>query len=163
MVGQADGLLSSFLKKKRFECALPFIKGKVIDIGCGVGKLAEHVEPDNYVGIDKDIESINTAKNNHPNHKFYTLEKSQGIEAKFDTVVAPAVIEHVKNPVDVIVYLKSLLAKESLIITTPHPRSNLIHDFGSRTGIFSRRANEEHKELIDTKKWPISLVKQLLE
>jgi len=40
MADQADGFLSPFLRKKRIEMALPFIKGRVIDIGCGVGKLA---------------------------------------------------------------------------------------------------------------------------
>jgi len=55
MADQTDGFLSPFLRKKRIEMALPFIKGRVIDIGCGVGKLAKYVEAENYVGIDKDI------------------------------------------------------------------------------------------------------------
>lgn len=44
MADQADGFLSPFLRKKRIEMALPFIKERVIDIGCGVGKLAKYVE-----------------------------------------------------------------------------------------------------------------------
>ncbi len=52
MADQTDGFLSPFLRKKRIEMALPFIKGRVIDIGCGVGKLAKYVEAENYVGID---------------------------------------------------------------------------------------------------------------
>jgi len=153
MADQADGILSAFLRRKRIELALPFIKGKVIDMGCGVGKLAEHVEPDDYVGIDKDIESIYIAKSKYPNHKFYTSEESEDIKDKFDTVVSLAVVEHVENPLDFIVFLKSLLTKDgSIVITTPHPRSGLIHKLGSKMGLFSSHAEKEHEELIDIKK-----------
>ena len=88
MADQADGFLSPFLRKKRIEMALPFIKGRVIDIGCGVGKLAKYVEAENYVGIDKDIECIRTVKRKYPNYAFYTLEQYRDIEDKFATVAA---------------------------------------------------------------------------
>ena len=55
MADRANSFLSPFLRKKRIEMALPFIKGRVIEMGCGVGKLAIYVEAENYVGIDKDI------------------------------------------------------------------------------------------------------------
>ena len=153
MNGQADGLLSAFLRTTRIQRALPFIKGKVLDVGCGVGKLAEYIGPENYVGIDKDPESVNTAKEQHPNHKFYLSDRPDTIEDKFDTVVALAVIEHVDNPIEFMIHLKSLLATKGLIvITTPHPRSDFIHHFGSSIGLFSRLAHEEHKELLDKDK-----------
>ena len=44
--GPTEGILSPYLRSKRLSPALPYIKGRVLDVGCGVGLLAviEHVE-----------------------------------------------------------------------------------------------------------------------
>lgn len=153
MAVQVEGILSNFLRKKRIGAALPFLKGRVIDIGCGIGELAEFIDPEKYFGSDKDVESVNMAKRKYPHHTFYKLEGYCDIYKEFDTVVALAVLEHVENPVDFLIYLKSLLKKEgSIVLTTPHPRSRLIHKFGSWIGLFSYRAEKEHQLLIGTKK-----------
>lgn len=153
MAVQTTGILSNFLRNKRIEAALPFLKGRVFDVGCGVGKLAEYIDAEKYVGNDKDLESIIIAKSKYPNHTFYTLKERHDNRKIFDTVAALAVIEHAMNPVDFLIHLKSLLAKEgSIVITTPHPRSRLIHKFGSLIGLFSGGAEREHQELIGTKK-----------
>jgi hypothetical protein len=36
------------------------------------------------------------------------------------------------------------------VCTTPHPKIDWIHDFGASTGFFSKHANEEHEELLDS-------------
>jgi 2-polyprenyl-3-methyl-5-hydroxy-6-metoxy-1,4-benzoquinol methylase len=153
MPDQVSGILSPFLRYRRIAAARPFIKGSVIDVGCGTGKLAEYVHPDNYVGTDTDVGSISFARVKYPRHTFLTAEEAANIKRKFDTVVALAVIEHVGNPVEFAKYLRSLLIKDGLlVITTPHPCGNLILEIGSKFGIFSSEAHEEHEELLDERR-----------
>lgn len=150
MPDQVSGVLSPFLRRKRIKAATSFIRGNVIDIGCGIGCLAEYVRPNDYVGTDRDTESISIAKTRYPQHTFLTAEQVLDIKRTFDTVVALAVIEHVEDPVSFAKYLGSLLAEDGLIvITTPHPRGDFIHGLGSKFGLFSREGHEEHKELLD--------------
>jgi len=44
MAVQTTGILSNYLRIQRIETALPFLKGKVFDVWCGVGKLAEYID-----------------------------------------------------------------------------------------------------------------------
>jgi hypothetical protein len=65
-------------------------------------------------------------------------------------VVSLAVLEHVENPLDFMFFLKSLLAENGkIVITTPHPHSEAIHSLGSKIGLFSSHAHQEHKKLFD--------------
>jgi 2-polyprenyl-3-methyl-5-hydroxy-6-metoxy-1,4-benzoquinol methylase len=148
-----DGILSPFLRRKRIMAALPYIQGRVIDVGCGSGALANYVKSACYVGIDKDPAIIRIAKTIYPNHVFYTTEEFHNAnnEAnKFNTVVSLAVLEHVENPLDFMLFLKSLLAENGkIVITTPHPHSQIIQSLGSKTGLFSSHAHQEHKKLFN--------------
>lgn len=154
MADQAtEGLLSPFLKRQRISAAREHIKGRVLDVGCGNGALAEHVGSRNYVGIDVDPASIEAARANHPAHTFIQTLSLDG--ETFDTVAALAVIEHVNDPRAFLNKLKANLARSPdarIVCTTPHPSMDWIHLIGSRVGIFSPSANEEHEELLGRKK-----------
>ena len=131
---------------------MPFVRGSVVDFGCGVGALAEHISCDRYVGVDKDSEIIDIARKSYPSHTFYTLEEFEESRGKFDTVVALAVVEHIDNVAEFFLYLKSLLTKNgTIVITTPHKSSGFIYKFGARLGLFSRVAEEGHKALFDAR------------
>jgi len=148
-----EGVLSPFLKRQRIFAVREHIKGRVLDVGCGNGALAEHVDSQNYVGIDLDPVSIAAARRNYPSHKFVQTERLDG--EVFDTVAALAVIEHVKDPRIFLATLKSNLAHAPaalIVCTTPHPSMDWVHWVGSRIGAFSRSANEEHEDLLDKKK-----------
>lgn len=152
MANQANGLLSPYLRKKRIEAVKPYLNGKVLDYGCGVGKLTEFINIDNYIGVDIDKESIEEAKKNYPNYIFFELNKFDDLkdDLKFDTIVSMAVIEHVKNPEQFLINLSNYLKEDGcIVLTTPHPKADWIHDFGSKIGLFSSHANEEHEELLD--------------
>lgn len=155
MANQVNGLLSPYLRKKRIDAVKEHLKGKVLDYGCGTGKLTELIETDNYTGVDIDKESINEAKKNHPNYSFFELNEFTGLKGnlKFDTIVSMAVIEHVKNPEEFLKNLSKYLKEGGcIVLTTPHPKADWIHDIGSKIGLFSSHANEEHEELIDEDK-----------
>ena len=36
-----------------------------------------------------------------------------------------------------------------ILVTTPHPSMDWVHDVGSKIGLFSGHANEEHEHLLD--------------
>ena len=107
MVAQSEeGILSPFLAKKRMSKVLPFLKGSVLDYGCGVGNLAEIVDKD-YVGFDIDNESLSIAKQRYPKKIFISELPS---EQKYDTIIMLAVIEHLDNPLN---ELKILIKNQS--------------------------------------------------
>lgn len=149
----AEGLLSPYLRRKRFAAARPFLRGRVLDVGCGTGGLAAFVEPDAYLGVEVDAFSLGRAQAAHPRHRFVSgLSEVDGV---FDTVLALAVIEHVPDPAGFLTTLAAHLQRSPharLVLTTPHPSVDWVHDIGAAVGLFSRHANEEHEELLDKRK-----------
>jgi SAM-dependent methyltransferase len=144
-----EGLLSPFLRRKRIKAVRPFLRGLVLDVGCGTGELARLVSSDSYYGFDRDQDSINIAHQQLSNHQFHTRMPDQG---RFDTVVALAVIEHSAEPESFLrnlcLYLRPDL-QSRIILTTPHPKLEWAHDLGARLGLFSLHASEEHETLFD--------------
>ena len=146
----AEGLLSPFLRKQRILAAKPYLRGWVLDVGCGSGRLAAYVEPPFYVGVDVDEKSLVIALRDFPDHEF--RHDLPDVPEQFDTVVALAVIEHVADRRNFLHSLRRLLrstADARVVCTTPHPTMNIVHWIGSRIGLFSRSANDEHGDLLD--------------
>jgi SAM-dependent methyltransferase len=149
----AEGSLSPFLRRRRFAAAKPFLRGRILDIGCGAGRLAAWFGPDNYVGVEIDPESLRKARTTFPGHRFEADFPSE--REKFDTVVALAVIEHVSDPGAFLKKLSRYLVdsrEASIVCTTPHPAAEWIHDVGAGLGLFSKHANEEHEALLGRRK-----------
>ncbi len=141
MADQAvEGMLSPWLRKKRLTTASAHLNGRVLDFGCGSGELAAMVPSGLYVGVDRDELSLTRARLKYPRHRFVTkLSDELGL---FDTVVSLAVIEHVKDPSAFLAVLADYLVdspRSSLVVTTPHPTVDWIHDLGASIGLFSGR------------------------
>lgn len=149
----SEGVLSGYLRRKRFEMVKPFLTKKILDIGCGSGMLAGLISCENYLGLEVDDEVLDCAKNNFPNHNF--VSTLDNCDEKFDTIVMLAVIEHVNKPEnflkDISNYLNASNPEARIVLTTPHPYSEWIHDLGSSIGLFSAHANEEHETLLNRK------------
>ncbi|CFQ31111.1 class I SAM-dependent methyltransferase [Yersinia bercovieri] len=149
----AEGILSPYLKQKRFEAATPYLKGLILDFGCGSGALSMRVKAGDYAGIDRDELSLESAQKQFPQHRFLNTLPTP-IE-HFDTVISPAVIEHVSNPAIFLKMLTTYLSEKPssrLVITTPHPFVDWVHDLGAKIGLFSKHANDEHEDLLDRQK-----------
>lgn len=152
MTDQAsEGLLSPFLRRQRMRAAQPLLGGKVLDIGCGAGHLARYVVAADYVGIDRDLASLELARKSFPEHRF--VSNLSEVEGQFDTVVALAVIEHVADPAAFLQAARQFMVGSgaAIILTTPHPSVDWVHDLGARVGLFSSHASEEHEALLDGK------------
>lgn len=115
MPDQMSGLLSPFLRQRRIEAALPLLgSGRILDFGCGTGELARWLAAERYLGVDRDQESVEIARERFPDHEFLTVEAFETGNAKprrgFDVVVALAVIEHLPEPVRWLAETGSVLA-----------------------------------------------------
>jgi len=147
MADQADGLLSPWLRKQRINMVSPYLRDKVLDYGCGVGVLADKCHPDFYLGVDIDDESLEIAFKKYPAFRFVNKNPK---DEQFDVIVLLAVIEHIKEPVDLLKQLKLMLKSDGqIVLTTPHPFIAKIHSIGSIIGLFSASANEDHEYFFD--------------
>lgn len=143
-------MFSPFLRKQRFRAATPYLRGLILDVGCGAGRLAADTSPECYVGVEIDQSSLRRAVNSFPRHKF--LKSLPDITQKFDTIIALAVIEHVKNQEQFLADLFKRLRPDKtarIILTTPHPSMDWVHYLGASVGLFSKHANDEHEDLLD--------------
>jgi cyclopropane fatty-acyl-phospholipid synthase-like methyltransferase len=128
-----------------------------LDVGCGSGALAELVDADRYLGIEIDEVSLHQARLRFPAHRFVSgLPEST---EKFDTIISLAVIEHVSDPAE---FLRTLTVhlvdsdSAGIVVTTPHPAVDWVHDVGAAIGLFSKHASEEHEDLLDRAKLEIT-------
>lgn len=149
MANQAtEGKLSPFLRERRFQAAIPFLRGRVLDLGAGGGGLALFVDPDNYLGVERDARSLKDARTLFPSHSFTDSLEGAG---EFDTVVSLAVIEHAADPSGFLSMLNCHLKnsiQSRIVITTPHPAVDWVHGIGAKLGLFSSHASEEHEALL---------------
>ncbi len=147
----SEGILSPFLRRSRIFAVEKFIRGCVLDIGCGSGGLADYVRAERYYGYDVDVGVLNRARSLHPHHYFSNKLPMPGVRA-FDTVAALAVIEHVENPDELlrnVVPLLNYSEDSSIVLTTPNPWFERVYRFGSAVRLFSAVAHGEHKRLLD--------------
>jgi 2-polyprenyl-3-methyl-5-hydroxy-6-metoxy-1,4-benzoquinol methylase len=144
-------LLSRWLQERRFRAALPHIRGRVLDFGCGHGWLSRRVGGQGYTGVDHSERALRRARKLHPDKRFVSVEElaSLGRES-FDAVVLLAVIEHLPDPAATLRSLRQFLAPEGrVVLTTPEPRLEWAHGLGAGLGLFSRHAHGEHQSLMD--------------
>ena len=151
MADQVSGWLSPLLRRRRQDAATPWLKGRVLDVGCGSGTLAGALAPERYLGLDVDAESIARARLQQPNHRFVHVAPSAGWGDLargngFDTVVMLAVIEHVPDPTDLLRRAAASLTPDGRIVATvPEPAFEWAHGLGARLGLLSPEASEEHE------------------
>jgi SAM-dependent methyltransferase len=143
----SQGFFSPVLRSARLNAARPWLKGTVLDVGCGSGALAAFVEKDKYTGFDQDHQSIEVARRNFPVHRFCT---SLPDNSQYDTVVALALLEHLSDPQKELEKWAGKLAPGgNIVLTTPHKAFRIAHDLGAKIGLFSRGAADEHEEMFD--------------
>ena len=103
------------------QAVAPHVRGSVLDLGCGVGLLADRVEGP-YVGIDFSTFALEWARahTSHPHARFVLgdLRNGQVWQQQHGTVVLAEVLEHVSDP-EALVAKARRCAAERLIVTVP--------------------------------------------
>ncbi len=115
---------------KAYYAAQPYIKGSLLELGCGEGRGVELLAPlaTSYTGIDKIQEVIDHLSEKHPGHTF-----SQGVfppfpyeDESFDTIITFQVIEHVKKDEEFVKEIHRVLKKGGkALISTPNIKMTL--------------------------------------
>jgi len=151
---EKGGLLSSFLKEKRYDAALSEMRNLrnslILDIGCGEGGFMDYscIRDKNYFGVDIQRYWSEDRKNLFVTDITKSIPKPIS-NKKFDYIIVLALIEHIKNPQRLLKRLAPLLGERGkIIITTPAPSGRKTHDIGASMGLFSKEAAKEHEKFL---------------
>lgn len=122
-----------------FQSFIP-IEKRILDIGCGTGRLLRSLYPSYGVGIDisPNMISIAKAKNWYKDVHYYTME-AENLRlgnVKFDYIVLPDVIDHLKSINKTIKGLKKYCKKDTkIIIDIVNPKWNSILQLVEKFGL----------------------------
>jgi len=157
-MSQNTGLLSNQLEKWRLRQIRRFMpkhRISMLDIGCGRATILHNLHNvGEYTGVDLLTDTIAENQKKYPkfifiNGDILTADLPQN---SYNVVIMSALIEHLNydDNIELLKRISDLLQAGGIIIgTTPHRRSELIHTWGAKIGLFSREAAEEHKCLFD--------------
>jgi SAM-dependent methyltransferase len=88
--------------------------GKVIDIGCGYGRLSKAFDPNNYIGLDYSAAAIEKAKTQNSEYNYRVFKQRDKIPPG-DTALLHTVCLHISD--DTIENFLSSLPTKMIIIT----------------------------------------------
>jgi SAM-dependent methyltransferase len=157
-------ILSPFLEKIRLEKVKPYLKGAILDLGCGYASLVRYLPGDStYIGVDEAAGTIDRLRMKYLEHTFFRCNLEQDpipVIDKCDTIVLCAILEHLKNPAHIFSEIQRLLSMQGhLVITTPTPAGDFLHKVGAGLGLFAREADEDH-EIIYNRVMLIALLEE---
>jgi ubiquinone/menaquinone biosynthesis C-methylase UbiE len=98
-------------------------KKTVLDAGCGTGKLAELKGYSKYVGVDFVEHNLwRSVETDTASFHEMSVEKMSFNDDSFDLVICAHVLEHVRNPINVLMEIRRLTKSEAILIL-PRERS----------------------------------------
>jgi 2-polyprenyl-3-methyl-5-hydroxy-6-metoxy-1,4-benzoquinol methylase len=142
-------LFTRLLLERRLAAVRPYLRGDVLDLGCGGGELIRCLRPGQaYTGVDWRSEAVRQLQTRFPQHTFLRRDfdtEPLALPQQYDTVVLLAVIEHLQQPERLFGQLRDLLRPDGrVVMTSPSGWGNWVHGLGARFGLFSREAAAEH-------------------
>ncbi|NMC61160.1 MAG: class I SAM-dependent methyltransferase [Candidatus Methanofastidiosa archaeon] len=150
------GILSRYAEMWRISEIKKYVQGDaILDLGCGYGKLSTYFIKETYFGVDVNPHALGKAKEKYGSlnsTQFLTLEEFNQTSELFDTIILAAVIEHLHDPISLLLSMKKRLKTEGIIIlTTPSHIANNIHKYGAKINLFSQGAADEHVKIYSEK------------
>jgi len=146
---------SLFLQSIRVRAALPYVRGRVLDVGCDSGILVPLLpEGAIYVGVDLDPARVQTLKNSHLELEAYCLDVQKDVipaGKPFDTLVALAVIEHLDKPREFLErYVPLLNIGSTIVLTTPTHLGERVHRMLQSVHVTSLTCSDLHHKIYHT-------------
>lgn len=143
--------LSNMLAGWRGGMVAPYVKGRVLDIGCGNAVILQTCRENitKYVGVEFNSGRVARLAEQFPDARFISRDLDRellGLNERFDAILLIAVIEHIWNQKFLFEQIIQLLdIGGRIILTTPTPFGNdLIHPIGAAMGIFAQSAVDDH-------------------
>lgn len=143
----------------RYLAVKKFFKGDtILEMGVADGEMTQYFFKHfpKVVGLEGSEHFIEETKAKFPRHfksgklKFiHSLFEEYEVDDKYDTILAGHVIEHMVDPVDILIRVKSWAAKDGTILILV-PNANSIHRrIGVKMGLLKRpgELNEQDKKL----------------
>lgn len=98
---------------------------KVLDIGCGDGRMGEVLKEKGAVVFGTDISEKAVEKAAHVLDKAFIFNAEEGnfscLDNDFDIIISSEVIEHLFNPKNFLLALRNIMKKDAvMVITTPN-------------------------------------------
>ena len=115
--------------QERDAAVVPYIIGSVLDLGCGLGTIADQIDSAEYLGVDFSEFAINHCCRHvrNPNSRFEAADlRTWKPPEKFDTVLLLEILEHVKDP-GALAQLALRCAKKRIIATVPRDMPGRAH------------------------------------
>lgn len=115
---------------KAYHVAIPFIKGDMLELGCGEGRGVELLAPkaESYLALDKIEEVINDLKAKYPKYAFESsvFPPMKIADDSFDTIVSFQVIEHIQDDAVFLKEIQRILKPGgTALISTPNIKMTL--------------------------------------
>ncbi len=116
---------------KAYYAAIPYIKGDLLEIGCGEGRGVKQLAPlaNSYTAIDKIQQVIDSLSAEYPQYRFLQANIppiSDLEDNSYDTIVTFQVIEHIKKDTEFLKEIHRLLKPGGqALITTPNIKKSL--------------------------------------
>jgi ubiquinone/menaquinone biosynthesis C-methylase UbiE len=133
------GITANFQFKEslaRYEFASKILRGGsyVLDLGCGTGYGSDFLSRKfNVIGIDINKEAISFAKKHYPNSARFLVGDVCRLpfeREEFDAICSFEVIEHIKNPKDMLSEVLRVLKKRGLfVMSTPKKGKKVISPY----------------------------------
>jgi 2-polyprenyl-3-methyl-5-hydroxy-6-metoxy-1,4-benzoquinol methylase len=148
-------LLTPWVRENRNQVAGQYVRGAVLDVGCGLGTIIPMLSADQpYVGVEVNVALVEHLRRQFPGRRFEVRDVDREPLAlgdeHFDTVLMIAVIEHLHHPEWVLNQVRHYLRPEGrVVVTTPTPLGHQVHRWGTRLGLFVPEAAAEHKGQFD--------------
>lgn len=156
------GILTPAIREKRKRMVKPYVKGDVLDLGCGQADFYDLCRDQiaAYYGVDGDPAVLERMRQKFPDANFFQKdfdEDTLDLDRKFDCILMIGLVEHLYNQKHIMKEVKRYLKPNGVIvITTPTPFGNdVVHRVGSTLRLFSPVARDDHVVIYNKKRFEI--------
>lgn len=132
-----------------------YLKGKILEVGCGIGTFTETLSKYGKVtAIDVDGNLINTSKeNNNLNFQigYGDIEKGEYFfkDQQFNSVICINVLEHIENDNQAIKNLYKILKEQGILILLIPAHPFLYGEIDKSIGHFRRYTKKDIRQLLE--------------